>query len=176
MSDAFSRCLELLFAHEGGFVNHPADPGGATNYGITLATLARHRGRPVTADDVRRMPKEEAAAIYRSLYWAPLRCDDLPPPLALLAFDAAVNCGPARAATWLQRAVGATPDGKVGPATIQRVGYAIAQQGGAAVMAEMLALRIKHHADLPTWTTFGLGWSRRLAALPFQAMQLMEAS
>lgn len=176
----FDRCLVLLIGeapgggHEGGFVNDPRDRGGATNMGVTIGTLAQYRKRPVTVAEVQALTREEARDLYRTLFWAPVRGDELPLPIAYLAFDAAVNCGPGRSAVWLQQAVGAVADGAIGPKTLQRVSYAVAQRGGAAVMAEMLALRTVHHGDAPTWGVHKLGWSRRLAALPFQSMMLMQ--
>lgn len=102
----FERALAHVLAFEGGFVNHPLDPGGATNLGITRAMLARARGRPVTVAHVRALTRAEAASIYRRFYWNAVRADDLPGGLDLAVFDLAVNAGPTRAARLLQRTLG----------------------------------------------------------------------
>ena len=101
-----------------------------------------------------------------------MRGDDLPPALALLVFDAAVNNGVARAARWLQQALGVTADGAIGPVTLAAIG---ARAGdGEALCAEVLARRMDFMAALPTWRTFGLGWARRLCALPYRSMTFFE--
>lgn len=160
MSDAFAAALEHVLSHEGGYVDHPRDPGGATNFGITLATLSRFRGRPVTKAEVRALTLDEAKQIYRRNYWDACRCGDLPPQLAFMVFDCAVNQGPARAITFLQAAVGTTQDGVMGPKT-KAAAWATVPKGNAAI-CEYAAQRMKHYGSLSTFSTFGLGWSRRL--------------
>jgi hypothetical protein len=98
----FDRALTLVLQSEGGYADDPRDPGGATNRGITRATLARWRGRPVSKAELRALGRAEAAAIYRALYWDALRGDDLPAGLDIALFDYGVNSGPARAARTLQ--------------------------------------------------------------------------
>jgi len=169
---AFIIAFGFVLGQEGGFVDHPADPGGATNHGVSLR-YARSKGRlvdlnrdgDVDADDIRLVTADVAAALYFDDFWAPLHAWDLPYPVALAAFDAAINCGTGRAARWLQAAAGAVQDGAVGPRTIA----AVTARGAAAVYAEIMALRMVHHAGLPTWRSFGLGWSRRLARLGIAA-------
>jgi lysozyme family protein len=102
-ANSFEPSLAHVLKHEDGYVNHPADPGGATNLGITAATLAQARGHPVSAADVAALTRAEAAAIYRRLFWNPARSDDLPAGLDHAVFDLAVNSGPGRAARLLQR-------------------------------------------------------------------------
>ena len=105
-------------------------------------------------------------------YWDANCCDELPPQLALLVFDADVNNGPGRGAKWLQMTVDATVDGRIGPKTLQAVTATLAKDGGAAVMAEFMAQRLVFMASLSAWKADGLGWSRRLCLLPYQAMQM----
>ena len=102
----FARCVAEVLKHEGGFVNHPRDPGGATNRGITHITLADWRGGPVTAEDVRTMSEAEAREIYRSKYWNAIQGDNLPAGVDLAVFDLAVNSGVGRAARMLQQQLG----------------------------------------------------------------------
>ena len=118
-SSSFESAVALVLQHEGGFVNHPRDPGGATNFGITRETLSRARGCPVSVEDVRRLTRGEAASIYRSLYWKTVRADDLPRGLDLAVFDLAVNSGPKGAVTMLQDVLGVKADGLIGPVTIK---------------------------------------------------------
>lgn len=169
MSDAFAAALEHVLKYEGGYVDHPSDPGGATNMGITRATLARFRGKPVSKDDVKALTMEEAGRIYRKNYWQACRCGDMPPALAFLTFDTAVNQGPSRAVRFLQEAVGSVPDGIVGPNTLA----ATWAHNNAQAVQEYAALRMQHYGSLRTFSTFGLGWSRRLMATLAGALTLI---
>jgi lysozyme family protein len=152
------RALKTVLKWEGGYVNHPKDPGGATNMGITQKTLQGWRGAPVTAEDMKALTHKEAEAIYKARYWAACQCEALEFPVALMVFDAAVNHGPGRAARLLQEALGVTVDGAIGPVTL---GAAQAKDP-AALATEIAARRMVFYASLKTFKTFGLGWSRRL--------------
>lgn len=164
----FAAAMRFVLRFEGGFVDHPADPGGATNHGVSLR-FARSLGRLVDLDrdgdvdaaDIRLVTPEFAAGIYHAQFWFPVRGADLPPALAVTAFDAAINCGAPRAARWLQAAVGVAQDGAIGARSLA----AAAKADQPRAVAEMLALRSVHNAGQPTWPSFGLGWSRRIAAL-----------
>ena len=111
---------------------------------------------------------ELSQAIYHDAYWLPIQGDRLPSPLALLVFDAAVNCGVSRAIMWLQEAAGCTVDGKAGPQTVAAVNSRKA--AGAALCAEFQALRLTWMVNLPAWRVFGLGWARRLCRLPYLSL------
>lgn len=157
----FDRALPLVLKHEGGYVNHPKDPGGATNKGVTQATYnAWRRGKGQATQDVRLITSAEVAAIYRRQYWDAVRCDDLPPGVDYAAFDYAVNSGPGRAAKDLQRTVGASPDGSIGANTIAAV---MASGTPAVVAARLCDRRLTFLKGLKTWATFGKGWARRVA-------------
>lgn len=161
---AFRECVDWVLAKEGGYVDHPRDNGGATNFGITLRTLAAYRGRAVTKGDVRNMTVEEARAIYLALYWNPVRGDELPRGVDLCVFDAAVHSGPGNSARWLQQALGTVVvDGAIGPRTL------------AALRANQVSLNVfimglidqrrvflRGHED---WDVFGRGWTNRLNEL-----------
>lgn len=153
----FARCLTFVLRHEGGFVDHPRDPGGATNFGITLATLAAHREAAVTAEEVRALTREEAAEIYRARFWTPLRGAELPPGLDLMVFDFGVNAGPGRSARLLQRAAGVTADGSIGPITLGAVRAAQPE----VLIAALAEARGAHYRALPHADAFGRGWARR---------------
>lgn len=154
----FARALDHVFRWEGGFSDDPADPGGATRFGITRATLAEWRGEAVSVADVRALGRDEAAAIYRARYWDACRCGAMPAGLDLLVFDAAVNQGAGRAVRLLQAALGVARDGVIGPATL---GAARSADARAAIV-EFAARRMEAYGMLATFPRFGLGWSRRL--------------
>ena len=115
----FDRCVDVVLAHEGGYVHHPADPGAATNFGITQSTLARARGRKTTETDVRLLSKEEACAIYRRFYWDTIRASEMSAGVALAVFDFAVNSGVPGAVRQLQSVLGIVTDGVVGADTLR---------------------------------------------------------
>lgn len=153
----FDEAFTKLLGHEGGFVDHPADPGGATNWGVT-ERVARANGY---TGDMRDFPQVAAKHIYRKSYWDSVRADELPPAIRYAVFDAAVNSGTAQAVKWLQRAVGASDDGRIGPQTLTMA--RAAQPDFAA--RRMLAQRLKFMTDLKTWPHFSRGWARRVADL-----------
>ncbi len=151
----FDAAFERLLGHEGGYVNHPEDPGGATNWGITerVARANGYRG------EMRDLPVETAKQIYLRLYWTPCRCEELPAALRFDVFDAAVNSGTVQAIKWLQRAIGATADGAPGPQTLRLT----AEQHPDAVRRRFNGARLRMLADNRGWATFGRGWARRVA-------------
>jgi lysozyme family protein len=155
----FERSLSLVLKHEGGFVNHPRDPGGATNLGITIATFRRYVNAKGTVDDLKRLTTAQAAKCYRKQYWDAIKGDDLPDGLDYAVFDFAVNSGPGRAAKHLQTALGVTPDGKIGPVTIS----AARDTFKAGTIAKLCDSRMAFLKGLKTWPTFGKGWTRRVS-------------
>jgi lysozyme family protein len=169
---SFDRGLAEVLLHEGGFIQHPADPGGATKFGITRPTLARFRGRPVSVEDVRALTRTEAAAIYRRLFWDAVRGDGLPPGIDLAVFDFAVNSGPARAVRMLQDVLGVHADGIVGPATL-----AAAQEADPAdVIRRLTRSRLAFLSRLASWPIFGRGWRSRVLAVEREALRLAPSS
>lgn len=164
----FAACMAEIFAHEGGFVDHPRDPGGATNMGITIGTLRDWRGGQVTKEDVQNLTSREAQTIYRVRYWNPVKADQLPSGVDLVAFDSAVNSGVRRGVQWLQRAVRVEADGRMGPDTLQ------AANGGDTVVTikRACAIRMGFLQGLRTWSTFGRGWSRRVARVEAVAVRM----
>lgn len=148
----FADAVEIILRHEGGDVDHPADPGGRTRYGISKAAYPQL--------DIANLSVDQAKEIYRRDYWLASRCDAMPYMLALPVFDAAVNCGPRRAATFLQYALNVRADGLIGPKTLAAI-EALDEDGRERVLIDMLALRCKHYAGLATVRDFGRGWFRR---------------
>jgi lysozyme family protein len=159
MRDNFERALAEVLKHEGGWADHPKDPGGATMKGVTIGTFAQFKGRKVTKEELRNISDADLRAIYRRKYWDVVKGDDLPAGLDFVAFDAAVNSGPSRGARWLQLALGVSADGKIGPVTIAAARAANAELAIDRACDERLAFLQR----LKTWPTFGRGWGRRVA-------------
>jgi lysozyme family protein len=154
----FEACLPIILASEGGFVDDPADPGGATNLGITRATLCGWLGRSASLADVAALSPATVAPIYRARYWNPAHAGDCPPGVDLMVFDEAVNQGVGRALATLQAAVGVAADGAFGPATQA----ALAATDPASLVRAIAANRESHYRALPTFPRFGRGWLSRL--------------
>lgn len=165
MKANFANALQALLKHEGGFVNHPADPGGMTNLGVTKTVWEEWRGRPVSEKEMRALTPEIVAPMYKRRYWDKIAGDHLPNGLDLAVFDFAVNSGPGRAAKILQRVLGVSPDGDIGPQTLMAVGSMPLRK----VLNDYNAARMSYLMALPTWDTFGKGWGRRVAEVTSQA-------
>jgi lysozyme family protein len=163
----FRRCLAEVLKHEGGWADHPKDPGGATMKGVTIAVFREYKGRAVTKDELRNISDDDLEAIYRVGYWDKVRGDDLPAGVDLMVFDLAVNSGPSRAARFLQGAVGADADGVIGPKTLERVKATSATE----IIAKMDDRREEFYRSLSTFATFGRGWMRRLDEVTKQALE-----
>jgi lysozyme family protein len=154
----FEASLAHVLKHEGGWADHPADPGGATMKGVTLKTYSDWLGRQATKDELRNIPAEHLRTIYKARFWDAVRGDELPSGVDYVVFDMAVNSGPGRAARMLQAAVGATPDGSIGPKTLA----AVNAQDPATLIATFQRNRQHFLEALPTFGTFGKGWTRRV--------------
>lgn len=169
MPDAFQRAMVRVFQHEGGYVDHPRDPGGATNMGITRRTLAQWRGVPIRdlpKSEVRDMTKEEAVEIYRARYWDSVRGDELPPGVAFALFDFAVNSGPVRAVKHLQKVVGVPTDGIIGGMTIR----AARRMEVADLVNQLQDSRLRFMQGLSIWPTFARGWAKRVESVRREAI------
>lgn len=153
----FDEAFNLVLMHEGGYSDHPADPGGRTMYGITEA-VARAYGY---TGEMKNLPVDVAKDIYRRQYWLPLRCEELPDGIRLAHFDAGVNSGLVQATLWLQRAAGVTTDGHIGPQTIAAC-YAVSD---GTLLRKMLGHRLEFMTRLKVWPHFSAGWARRIASL-----------
>ncbi|MGZ3346112.1 MAG: glycoside hydrolase family 108 protein [Caulobacteraceae bacterium] len=155
--ERFDRCLAAVLRLEGGFVDDPRDPGGATKFGVTRAVLRETRGRDVSAEDVAALTRADASEIYRGRYWEAAGCSNLPAGLDLLAFDMAVNMGPGTAGRLLQTALGVEADGAVGPKTLAKA-LSAPVAGTIRAVSELRRARYRALAGLKT---FGRGWLRR---------------
>jgi len=153
----FLTAFDKLLGHEGGYSNHPSDPGGKTRYGVTEA-VAREVGY---RGDMRELPLDLAQRIYRERYWDVVQAESLPADVRYIVFDGAVNSGVVQSAKWLQRACGVKDDGVVGPQTI-RAANALSPDG---LKRKILAQRLRFMATLPNWPAFSRGWANRIADL-----------
>lgn len=167
--DRFPACLKVILKHEGGYVNHPNDPGGRTNLGVTQRVWEDWTDMPATEGIMRALTPEKVAPLYRARYWDLTRCPDLPPGLDLCVFDFAVNAGPGRAIRYLQMMVGAKPDGKFGSGTMQALSNYIDRYGTARAIDRYAELRGEYYRQLKTFPTFGKGWLRRVAEVTAEA-------
>lgn len=158
MKENFDKSLALILKHEGLYVDHPQDPGGATMKGITLATFTDFKGRAMSKEELRAISDADVRAIYKSRYWDAVRADELKPGVDLLAFDMAVNKGVGRAAKLMQRAAGVAEDGALGPKSMA----AINALDAADFIAKVSEARRDFYKSLKTFPTFGKGWLRRV--------------
>lgn len=168
MHSNFEASLSATLKHEGGYVDHKADPGGATNKGITLATFRRLVMPGGTKADLKKLTTEQAAVAYRKGYWNMVMGDLLPAGVDFAVFDFGVNSGPARAVRELQKLVGADVDGVVGPQTLK----AVAGVDAAELIEDLCARRLAYVKSLKTWPTFGKGWTSRIAGVRKLALEM----
>ncbi|MGQ0721030.1 MAG: glycoside hydrolase family 108 protein [Candidatus Eiseniibacteriota bacterium] len=164
MSDRLEAIISDILLREGGYVDHPADKGGPTKFGITQATLSDWRHRQVTPEEVRLMDEDEARDIYRARYIIDPGFGGLPDALRDLVVDCAVNHGPTRAVAWLREAAGLSTIGKMGP----EVDMALQDLGAPRVYRKLLGKRVRFYGriitDNPKQAAFAAGWANRVAS------------
>lgn len=168
----FDACFAVVVDTESGLSVVRGDPGnwtgGAVGAGVLRGTKWGISSAAYPDLDIGALTQEDARTLYRRDYWNKIGGDRLPGPLALIMLDSAINSGPGRAEKWLQTALGVKADGAIGPVTLAALDAHAGR--GADLFSEVLALRIVFDASLPTWPLNALGWSRRLARLPFQSL------
>lgn len=169
MKENFDDALAAVLEHEGGFVNHPKDPGGMTNLGVTKRVWEAWVGKTVSEADMRALTPALVAPMYRKQYWDAVKGDELPSGLDYLMFDFAINAGVSRAIRTMQRAIGTTPDGAIGPKTMQ----ALRDADPDALIDKFSAEKEAFYRSLPTFATFGKGWLRRVAEVKSHAVTLL---
>lgn len=143
-ADNFGNCLTETLVHEGGWADHPNDPGGATMKGVTLATFRSYFGAKATKAQLRAITRDQIETIYRDGYWEPVKGDTLAAGVDLATFDYGVNSGPATARKQLLKVIGGT---------------------AAETVKKLCARRLSIYQGLKHWKTFGKGWTRRIAAI-----------
>jgi lysozyme family protein len=163
------RSIDEVLEHEGGFVNNPKDPGGATNKGVTLTSFRRYIDPKGTVEDLKKITTEQARTVYEQQYWNAVRGDQLPAGLDHAVNDFGVNSGPGTAIKKLQEIVQTDVDGRIGPKTLAAIDAYIEEHGIAALIDALcdsrLAFmkRIRHRTTKALlWDTFGKGWAARV--------------
>lgn len=160
-TETFAESLRHVLKYEGGYANHPADPGGATMRGVTFRTYNAYRKRKgLPTRSVRLITSAEIADVYRGMYWDAVKGDQLPAGVDFVVFDGAVNSGPSASVKWLQRALGVKVDGVIGQATLRAANE---HPDHDRLIAAVLDRRMAFLRALRTWRTFGKGWTSRLA-------------
>jgi lysozyme family protein len=158
MKANYNKCLETILHHEGGYVNHPKDPGGETNLGVTKRVYEEWGGDKAMKD----LFVEDVAPIYKKNYWDKVKGDSLPDGLDLCVFDFGVNAGPGRSAKYLQNMIGTVADGGIGPNTLKKVDEYVDKHGLVNTIVNFQSARQSYYEQLSTFETFGRGWTRRV--------------
>jgi len=171
MKANFESCLKALLApgREGGFVNHPADPGGMTNMGVTRANWSAWIGREASEKEMRALTVDKVAPFYKRKYWDKIEGDSLPAGVDHTVFDFAVNSGPGRAAKMLQAILKVPADGAIGPKTLT----ALAAVDGVKFIEQYNDERQRFLESLLTFNMFGKGWSRRVSEIESEALSML---
>jgi lysozyme family protein len=164
MRSSYVAALEFTLNEEGGYSNHPADKGGPTMKGVTKRRYEEYLGRPVTIEELKKIPFQHLGEIYKEGYWDMVWGDELPKGLDAAVFDYAVNSGPDRAARYLQRLVGAAEDGKIGPKTLAATERLIERDGAKSVIGRYIESRRVFMRKQPNFKTFP-GWIPRTVRL-----------
>ena len=171
MEQNFDKCMEMLLVHEGGYVNHPSDPGGMTNLGVTKKTYDHHHGTDIDEEGMRNLTVQDVMPIHRTSYWERCRCQDLPSGVDRAVFDWAVNSGPGRSVKALQRAVGAFEDGIIGAQTLM----AVTASQPHEIINRIAVHRDSYYRELKHFDTFGRGWIRRNDETREQALHMGQS-
>ncbi len=168
MKTSLTAAVDLILSHEGGYVEDPRDPGGCTNLGITLATYRAFIHPRGSCSDLKHLTANQAASIYQRHYWDAVRGDDLPAGLDVCVVDMAVNAGVSMAAKLLQRLLGVPADGVIGAVTLA----ALDGHDVVGLCHRYSVARIAFYQSLPTFKTFGKGWSNRVITTQAAALLL----
>ena len=169
MLSNWDNAFKLMLKSEGGFVNHPSDPGGMTNLGVTKATWENWVGRESDEAEMRGLTPEKVEPLYKKKFWDAVRSDELPVGLDYLMFDFAVNAGAGRAIKTLQTAVGVTPDGGFGPMTMA----AVQAVDPVELIERFSQAKEDFYRSLTTFATFGKGWLNRVADVKVKASAML---
>jgi len=165
----WQKSFEMMLASEGGYVNHPSDPGGMTNLGVTKRVWEEWVGRESNEKEMRALTPELVAPLYKRKFWDACKCNDMPTGIDYLVFDFAVNAGPGRSAKILQTAVGVPADGGIGPITLE----AVNKMDGDDLIKKFSQAKEDFYRSLNTFETFGKGWLNRVAAVKIKATNLL---
>ncbi len=177
MLSNWDKSFDMVIAHEGGFTNDQRDKGnhlpdgreGCTIWGCTQANWEKYIGHEVTQDDMKALKKEDVKPLYKRDYWDAVRGDDLPAGVDYAVFDFAINAGPAAARKMIQKALGVTADGSIGPATMK----AIQDAEGKDLLEKFSHSKEAFYKSLPTFPTYGKGWLKRVADVQTSASTMI---
>ena len=168
MKENWDKCFDAVLEHEGGYVNDPRDPGGRTNLGVTQRAWEAYLNRDVTETEMRTLTPSIVKTFYKTMYWDKIRGDDLPSGVDYAAYDLAVNSGVGRASKYLQQIAGVAADGVIGPKSLEAIKRCNPEQ----VVIALCDMRLNFLKRLPTFDTFGKGWSRRVAEVKEKAFSM----
>lgn len=168
MNRNWDKCFDMVIVHEGGYVDNPADPGGATNLGCTKAVWEQYVGHSVTKDDIKNLTKADVKPLYKKRYWDAIHGDALPSGLDYCIFDCAINSGVNRASKFIQEIVGVSVDGAIGNNTIA----AITQINPITLINEYSDKRQSFLESLKTFATFGKGWTQRVKDVRIKSLEM----
>jgi lysozyme family protein len=170
MTGNFQECLDLVLKSEGGWINHPQDPGGETNLGVTKRVWEEYVGHPVKT--LKNLTKDDVAPLYEQKYWRPCYCEVLPRGLDFVVFSMGVNAGPGRSVKLLQQSIGCVPDGIIGP----RTRGLISSSNGATLIAKFSETRREYYRSLKLFPVFGKGWLNRVDREEAEALDMIKNS
>lgn len=170
MTKNFRDCLELVLKHEGGYVDHPKDPGGRTNLGVTQRVWEEWVGHEVDEKAMRALTPAIVAPMYEMKYWRTSYCEKLPRGLDLLVFSMAVNAGSGRSVKLLQDAIGVVADGIIGPRTMARINEANVE----TLIDKFSEARRAYYRGLKLFPVFGVGWLRRTDKERLEALDMAK--
>jgi lysozyme family protein len=170
MESNFELSLKKVIEHEGGYVNHPADPGGMTNLGVTKRVWEEWVGHPVDEKEMRALTVEQVSPLYKKRYWDAIHGDRLPAGLDYCLFDTAINSGVGRASRFIQEMVGVAADGAIGNKTLLAIGQF---KDVKMLVDEYCDKRLDFLQKLKTWPVFGKGWGRRVADVRESATRMI---
>jgi len=165
MNENWEMAFQMVLKHEGGYVNNPKDPGGMTNLGVTKKVWEEYVGHEVDENIMRGLTPDMVQPLYKKNYWDRIKGDQLPDGVDYAAYDLAVNSGVGRAAKYLQQIAGVPADGVIGPKSLEAIKACPAEE----VVDALCDMRLEFLKRLPTWTTFGKGWERRVVEVKQKA-------
>jgi lysozyme family protein len=165
----WEQAFKQMLASEGGYVNHPSDPGGMTNLGVTKRVWEEWVGRESNEKEMRSLTPEMVEPLYKRKFWDACKCDELPTGVDYLVFDFAVNAGPGRSAKILQTAVDVPADGGIGPITLA----AVKAQDPTELIQKFSDAKEDFYRSLNTFETFGKGWLNRVADVKVKANSML---
>jgi lysozyme family protein len=168
MNSNFQECLDLVLKSEGGWVNHPSDPGGETNLGVTRRVWEEYVGHPVKT--MKNLTKDDVAPLYKLKYWKPCYAEVLPRGLDFVVFSMGVNAGSGRSVKLLQSSIGSVPDGIIGPTT-RRL---ISNSNTATLISKFSNTRREYYKSLKTFPIFGKGWLARVDREEKEALDMIK--